>query len=494
MDLKGRVISAFGWSVAIKIVFQIVTWAMTLVVIRILSPDDYGLMATSQIFINFMTGFADLGLGDALVQRETPSRAMVASAFGVLIVISVSLTLLLVLAAHPIAHWYADPRLAPLIQLSSLGFLFNGLTVLPRMHLTKSLRVRPMLLMELSSGLLGATTVIALAYSGYGVWALVLGWLATGLAKLVGLALLTAEYYVWPQFDLALLRPLYGYGIYRSLDYTAWVLFASSDLLIIGRLLGTSELGLYTVAMNFAAMPLNKIAPIINSIAFPAFAMVQAQPEHARFYVLKSIRIMAVLVVPVFFGLSATAPEIVDLVFGPHWTAAKPVLAVLALAITFRAILLLIPNYLQGIGDARAGFWCTAVGMLIFPPAFLIGCRWGILGVGSAWLAGYPVVFGVSALIAAWRGGLDVKMLLLAPLRPMLAGAVMLFAVAALRPALPQEFPEITRFALLVAAGAATYATIMLLAFRDHVEEILRLSGASRQLAARLGLAVGDGP
>ena len=366
-SFKKTVVSALGWSAAMKIAFQLVSWGLTLLVIRILSPRDYGLMAIAQVFTTFMLGFANLGLGDALVQREDAPRHLVASAFGVLLAMSLALTAILSAAAYPIAQWYGDARLVPLIQVSSLGFIFNALTTLPRMSLSKTLRVRPMFLAEFSSGLIGSITVIALAWTGFGVWSLMLGWLAMNLAKLAAFALVAPEFLLRPRLDLAAVRPLLGYGAYSTLEYLAWTMMTAADVLIVGRVLGAVDLGLYAVVLNFAAMPVNKIAPIVNAVAFPAFAMVQGRLADARFYVLKALRLMSVMAVPVFLGIGVTAPEIVDLVFGPKWAAARPLLSILSVALTFRALLILLPNYLQGIGDAKAAFWCTAVGATIFP-------------------------------------------------------------------------------------------------------------------------------
>jgi teichuronic acid exporter len=483
MNLKQQIVAAIGWSTGIKVAFQLVTWGMTLLVIRILSPDDYGLMAVSQVFANLLLGFSALGLGDALVQRESTPRSVVQSVFGAILLSSAALTFLLALAAYPIGWWYEDDRLIPLIQVSSLGFLLNGLTALPRVYLTKSLRVRPMFVMEFSSGLFGALTVIVLAHLHYGVWALQLGWLVTNLVKLLGFAVLTSEFYVRPRFRFAGIGPLLSYGVYRTLEYTAWVVYSSADIFIISRWLGPTELGLYIVAMNFAGMPLNKIAPILNATAFPAFALVQNQAAEARFYAQKSLRMMSSIAVPVFFGICATAPEIVDIVFGPNWVATRPILAVLALATSFRAILLLLPPYLQGIGDSRAAFWCTMIGLAVFPPAFLLGSHWGIMGVCYAWLAAYPLVYALNALIAARRGRLDMVAFLFAPVQPMVAGAVMVVATWLLRAGLP-EMPEIARFAVLVVAGAAVYVAILGTVFRERALELLRIIQRSPSGAA----------
>jgi O-antigen/teichoic acid export membrane protein len=475
MNFKQTIVSAVGWSVGIKLAFQIVNWVMTLLVIRMLSPDDYGLMAESQIFVNFLLGFGLLGLGDAMVQQNNTPSAVVARVFGVLLLTSAGLTVLLALAAYPIADWYQDQRLVPLIQVVSLGFLFNGLTVLPRAYLAKSLQVRSILIIDLSSGFVGAALVIVLAYNGYGVWALMFGWLVSNVVRLLGFVALCWEYYVWPSFNFVGLRPLFAFGIYRTLEYTVWATYISADVLIISRWLGPTALGVYAVALNFATVPLNKIAPIVNLTAFPAFAMVQGRPAEAQFYALKAVRMMATIAVPVFFGICATAPEVIDLVFGPKWVATKSVLGVLALATTFRAILIIFPNYLQGIGDSQAGFWCTATGAVIFPPAFVIGCQWGIEGVAYAWLIGYPVVFAINALIASRRGGLDFRALMLAPVRPMVAGLIMLAAIAAVRLVLPDGLPRIGYFAVLVAVGVATYCAVLFSLFRNLAMEMLRV-------------------
>jgi O-antigen/teichoic acid export membrane protein len=464
MNLRQTIVAAVGWSVAIKLFVQMLTWAMTLVVIRILSPDDYGLMAVAQIFVNFMLGFGSLGFGDALVQqRETPPE-VVGRLFGVLLIAGVTLGTLMALAAWPIGAWYHDQRLVLLIQVTSLGFPFTALTALPRAFLTRHLRIRSMFVMELGSGLVGAVTVFVLASGGYGVWSLMFGWLATNLAKLLGFVVLASEYYVWPRFGFAGIGPLFSFGIYRTFEYVVWMIFASADVLIISRFLGPIQVGVYVVASNFAAMPLNKIAPIINATAFPAFALVQERPSEARFYALKAVRMMAAVAVPLFFGLSVTAPEVVDLVFGPNWVAARPVLGVLALAVTFRAILLVVPNFLQGIGDSRASFWCTCVGALVFPPAFVIGCHWGI-----------PVMYAASAMIASRRGGLDTRRLLLAPAQPFAAGVVMMGAVMAVRLVLPPALPELLGFAVLVAVGAVTYGGILFVLFRGLAMEVVQI-------------------
>ena len=479
---RAKLISALGWSAALKLGFQALSWIMTLAVIRVLSPDDYGLMAISQAFMTFMLGFANLGLGDALMQRKDPGPLLIAHAFGLLLLVSVSLTVALAVAAYPIGAWYGDPRLVPLVQLSSLGFVFNAMTMVPRTMLAKEMRMRPIFAVDLSSGLIGAGVTTVLAFTGHGVWSLISGWVVSNVVKQVAFLVVAPEFYVWPRLNIGAVRELLGFGAFATLEYTAFMITTTADVLIVSRLLGPAAVGIYTVVLNFAALPLSKVAPIVNSIAFPAFAMVQGDRTEASYYVLKGVRMMAVLVVPVFFGIAAVAPEVVNIVFGPTWAAARPLLPILSVALTFRAMLILLPNYLMGIGDAKGSFWCTGTGTVIFPLAVFLGCSWGLAGACWAWLVCYPVVFAIEGLIASRRGGFAYRMIVGAPLRPVVAGAVMVGAVTAVRFVLPDTLPEVMRTGLLVLTGAVVYPAVLLVVFRPLAMELRGVLGARQQI------------
>jgi O-antigen/teichoic acid export membrane protein len=480
---KTKLLSALGWSAALKVGFQALSWVMTLAVIRVLSPNDYGLMAISQAFMTFMLGFANLGLGDALMQRKDTPPLLVSYAFGLLLLVSVSLCAGLAIAAYPIAGWYGDPRLVPLLQLSSLGFVFNALTMLPRTMLAKEMQMRPIFAADLSSGLLGAVVTTILAFTGHGVWSLILGWVASNAVKQVAFLFVGRQFYVWPRLNIRAVRGLLGFGAFTTLEYTAFMITTTADVLIVSRLLGPAEVGIYTVVLNFAALPLSKVAPIVNSIAFPAFAMVQTDRKEASYYVLKGIRMMAVLVVPVFFGIASVAPEVVDIVFGPTWAAARPLLPILSIALTFRAMLILLPNYLMGIGDAIGSFWCTGTGTVIFPLAVFTGCNWGLEGACWAWLVCYPAVFAIEALIASRRGGFPYRAIVVAPLPPMVAGAVMAAVVTTVRILLPLTLSEIGRTAMLIAIGASVYPATLFIVFRPLAIELCGVFKSRRQAA-----------
>lgn len=198
VGLKRTLLRAIGWSAAIKIGFQMLSWGVTLLVIRLLSPADYGLNAIAQVSVGILLGVADIGLSKALIREQDPPIALARSVFGLVLAIAVSLALLLALAAWPIAGIYADPRLVPLVQVTGLALILDALCFPPRTVLARQMRLRPVFLAEPSAGLLGGVTSLLLAWWGFGVWALMLGSLIGALGRLGAFVLVGREHWVWP--------------------------------------------------------------------------------------------------------------------------------------------------------------------------------------------------------------------------------------------------------------------------------------------------------
>lgn len=480
MELRARVVAAVGWSLVVKLGLQLCTWAITLFVIRLLVPEDYGLMAIAQVFLNLVVGLTAMGLGDALVQRDSTAPEVVARVFGWSLVVSAVMALLLVLAAGPIAAWYGEPRLAPLVMVAALNLPLNALATLPRAALTKALHVRKLFTVEGVSNVFGSVVILVLALLDYGVWALMIGSLAWSASRTAALLVLAADTMVMPRLGVGGLGRMLSFGAYRALEHFVWMVSISIDVLIVVHFLGTAAGGIYAVALNFAMMPLSKIAPVLNSTAFPAFALLQSRPAEARYYLVKAIRLMALASFPVFFGVYAVAPEVVDIVFGPQWGEAKPVLAVLALASAFRAIQVPFPNYLQGTGRSGASFLCMLVGLVLLVPALAIGSAHGVMGAGVAWLVVAILGFVLSAMIAARWGDVVLRELLAAPVKPLLAALVMLAVVLPLGhvlvlPDLPGIWPSVARLGVLGMVGAAVFAAVVFLGFRALRDEALAL-------------------
>src|SRR5258707_12507838 len=173
--LRQRVMRALGWALSGRLLAQAASWVITLVVIRLLTPDDYGLMALATIFVTLVALVNELGMGGALIQADRLTNAQIRQTFGIVIVVQAAFGLLIIATALPVALFFSDARLAPILQVSSLQFFFLAFAIIPEALLMRALEFRLKAYVDTLSQLVGSVVTLALALYGFGVWALVWG-------------------------------------------------------------------------------------------------------------------------------------------------------------------------------------------------------------------------------------------------------------------------------------------------------------------------------
>ena len=230
-----------------------------------------------------------------------------------------------------------------------------------------------------------------------------------------------------------------------------------------------------TVANDIASLPMLKIQSILNEVSFSALSRIQEnRAEFVKLY-LKGVRVLNVFAVPVFFGISAVAPEIVLVFLGEQWRGAIVPMQILSLVIPLRILSNMLAPALMGAGLARVSFTNTVVGVLLIPPAALVGVQWGVVGVAIAWAIAYPVVF----LINAWRtlraleipGGAYYRALA----GPLASGVLMLVCCYGVRHYSGLPSGSITILAVTAVTGAVVYVTTMVAVARTQARETLRV-------------------
>ncbi|MBI3776437.1 MAG: oligosaccharide flippase family protein, partial [Gammaproteobacteria bacterium] len=202
VDIRARVLYALAWSAAGRFGSQLISWLITILVIRILTPDDYGLIAMAAVLISFLIAVNDLGLDAVLVQKQDLSPSDREHIFGVVIAINVILFGLLTLTAPWIAGFYNEPRLTAIIGALAFQFLFHMFDTLPQSRLERDLAYKGRSIVDMVSALTGSVATITLALLDFGVWALVWGSLTTTAIRTIGLNL-TSPCLVWPRWSLS---------------------------------------------------------------------------------------------------------------------------------------------------------------------------------------------------------------------------------------------------------------------------------------------------
>lgn len=472
MDLKSSVISGLKWSSSAKLGTQIISWAITIYVMRILTPEDYGLLAMAAVFVSLCLLLNEMGLSSALIQIKTINERILRQAFGLVILLNGFLLVILLSVSGLIANLYNEPRLTEIIPVLALQFPIMMFFAIPSSMLQREMNFKAISIVAIYSEVAGGLCTLFLAWTGYGIWSLVIGSLARALVQSIVINI----YYPFlklPNFNFRGFAEAAKYGGYISLQRVLWYLYSQADVFIVGKALGTTVLGYYSVALHISSLPLQKFGMIFNQVGLPAYSKIQGNLSLVSQYALKVVRLIGIIAIPLFWGISSVAPEIIIVILGDKWLLAIVPIQLLSLIVPLKALSNTIMPAVNGTGHPEVNARNMAVACVIMPVVFLIGIKWGLLGVSLGWVVGYTVWFAYmfnnikSILGLSWSGFWK------ALNRPIISGVLMCLSIYLLRKYLPQEINESAlSLAILVATGAIIYCSSMLIIGKELVGEV----------------------
>ncbi|MBC2696614.1 MAG: lipopolysaccharide biosynthesis protein [Desulfobacteraceae bacterium] len=371
---------------------QIIAWCITIYVIRILNPTDYGLMAMAAVCIGFLTTISELGLGAAIVQKKDINHIEIQQVFGFVLLCHFGLSILMFAGAPLLSAYFNEPQLVPIFKVLSINFILASLYIIPQSILLRRMDFRSKALIDCTASLISVVVTLISALNDYGVWSLVYGAVTIHAVSIFGYNVFSQKI-IRPRLSFRGMKKLFLFGGFLTGGRILWYFYSKADIFIGGRFLSSRLLGTYSVALEMVSIPLEKILPIINQVAFPAYSSVQSDAKIVRSYFLKSVRIVSFFIFPIYSGLLVVAPELIDLILGSKWDGVIMPLQILCLVMPFRALSTLFTPVLNGIGRTDITFVNVCFASVLMPIAFLIGAKWGIGGMAMAWLLGYFVVF-----------------------------------------------------------------------------------------------------
>lgn len=460
-----RVRSAVFWRSGSQIVSQVVMWTTTLAVIRILDPADYGLFAMTQVVMVMLAFLNGYGFASSLIQQEQIDRFRVRQAFGLLLILNFGIAAIQFAAAPAIAAYYGQPQVADLLRWQTVMYLATPFMAVPEVLMSRALDFKRLAIVNFISAFVCATTSIACALAGWGVWTLVAAPTSMVWSRAIGLCI-AHRFVVWPSFDFRGTRAMIGFGSAMLVSHLLWSVQTQADVLIAGRLLDPHALGLYAEALFLAQLFSSKVIPPLNEVAFPAYARLQSEPDRLRPAFLKAIALIMLICCPVYAGLAVTAPEAVYTLFGPKWVEMVPLVQMFAIAMPFMTLHVLIHPAVNALGHPRITVRSSAFGAALMPLVFLIGVQFGVAGLALGWVIGMPLVL----LFNLWQScpviGVRVRDVLLACAPGVGAAATMAALVWTMRiglsGTLENGLPEIMiRLALLAAIGVLSYVLLL---------------------------------
>ena len=464
MSIERKTLTALRWTAGTRLVGQAATWVVTLALVRILAPSDYGLMAIVSVVMAVSTSLAELGLGASLVQARRLEPALLARVAGFVWLLHLGLGALLV-AASRLAGWaFADARLTPLFQTAALQFVFIALGAVPQALASRALDFKWLSRVEFITAVSTSLATLTMALYGFGVWALVLG-NVLGSATRAGLLVSRGEN-VWPDFRLRGIGSHLDFGAKYSGGNLAWILVNQADVLVGSRMMSKAALGVYSVSLHLATLPMQKMMSVINQVAFPAVARLQDDPERLKRRLLQACSLLTTVSVPVLWGLAAVAPEFVAIVLGAKWAAATRTLQMVTLVVPLRMVSGLFNTAVAGVGRAGTALRNTVITAVVWPGCFLIGAFWGAEGLAASWLVAIPATFLLNFPRTSASLGVAFGDVVRTLVRPVLAGLAMVAAIGSAR-LVVGEWAVPWRSATLIAVGSVAYLVTITLIHRD---------------------------
>jgi len=470
------VATALRWLAASRLVAQLVSWAATIVTIRLLEPSDYGLMAVVTIFTGFLSLLSDLGLGTAVIREPTLAPDKLSFILGATCLVNLGVCALLFFSAPAVAATYGESRLIPLVRFLSLQFLVEALLVIPWSLLQRRMNFRIVALIDTASLVLGSVVTVGLAWQGLSYWSLAIGTFSVSCAKAV-LANAVVRAWVIPRLIVPGTHELLSFGVYLTLNRLVAFFAGQADMIIASRTVAPEVLGTYAVAVGIAMLPVGRVMALTNQVALPAFARIQDSPAQVRSSLLQTVRLLGIVVVPILWGLSSVARELVSVALTARWGDVAIVLALVPLVLPLQVLVATVATVVVSHGRGDEEWRGRLLNVPVMAVAFLVGAQWGIVGLSLAWVAGMPIItilnlrrwraisrIGVLDVLRQWRG-------------VGLAAGVMYLSVLLCR-SLPivGSIGPLPRLVALVAAGALVYTAMAWWMMRDDVRRLLRMA------------------
>lgn len=461
-------------------VLQLLTFATTLLVARILVPADYGVMALAGFWTGTAGMLAEMGLGSAIIQFRDLDRRDVDTCFWITMTLAIVCCAVLSLGAPLIAWWFAVPRLADVLPVLSLVLPLTACRVVSDALLRKELALDRVSQAEVIGAVVTLPVTVGCALGGLGVWTLVIG-------SLVSPAVRSAATLVFAPW-----RPgirIGGERIWDIIHFSLatlgikimWSLREYANPLILGKVTGeATAVGLYSMADDLAHLPGTKISPVINMLTAPAMAELQRDVDAMRAAFYRAVRLATAIVAPMSAGIALVAEDMVAVLLGPKWLPAVPLLRFISLYAAVRGIDVLLPSIL--LARRREGFllrYCFAL-LILMPSAAVLGAIWdGAVGMIVFYTPAYfaVMIFLAKEAMAEIGGGFAELLRQIWPVlaaTAAMAATVFLVEEAALTGLADAPFIRLVCLSLI---GALTYGAVLFVIGSPVIGEAAEVAG-----------------
>lgn len=392
MSIKQRVFSGLKWSALSKLFTQLISWFSTFFVIRLLNPEDYGVVAIASLLFSFATIFAVNGFVSALIKEQEKSPKLASDIFTLSLAIYTAFALIIIYFADNIGQFYQSTDVALVLLVTAVFLPVNSFTLVPTAFLAIDMNFKTKAICESAAALCSTACALLGAIYGMEYWALILANIIYTLALAIFLSIL-APYKYGLSTQLSSSLSTIKFALKLQLNGLIWYTYNKLDTFVIGKGFGMNKLGIYNVAQEIASLPMEKVAAILNQVGFSAFASIANDKEASLRYLKKSMLLLSIVTFPIFWGIAAVAEEFIVIVLTDKWIEAASLTAILAIVCPFKMLLNVIQSYIKAQGAANfilsntlTAAACTVIGIVL-------GYPYGLFYTAIGIVAGFILAF-----------------------------------------------------------------------------------------------------
>lgn len=391
MSIESKLAKGVSWLALFKTLSQSFSWLVTIIVARLLVPEDYGLMAMATIITGYAEIFSELGLGAAIIQRSDLQKNDVSSIFWFAMGISFVFALFCFVAAPVTANLFHEPRILPLTQAVSVIFLISGLRIVPLNLLKKDLNFKKVGFIEMIGSVVSCSSMLVMAYFGAGVWTLLGGRIINGITRVLLLFYYTSWrpsfYFNWKEVILYI-----HFGLVVSISQSCYYLFEKSDRFFAGRAWNSQLVGYYSLALQLASIPTEKVVSLINQVSFTAFSQLQNDQERFNSLYLKIVGITSTIILPLYVGGYMVGEELIIVLLGSKWLSVVFLFKFLCLAQIPRSTNA-INNFVHiSRGEPQLSLYINIVLAISMSVSFYLAVQNGLEAMVIPWITTYTLV------------------------------------------------------------------------------------------------------
>lgn len=481
MSLKERTVTGIAWNTVARVIQQAIQFTLSVILARLLLPEDYGLVGMVAVFIGFATLFAEFGFSSAVVYRPDLRPIHLASIFWVNVAAGALLATVFWVAAPFVATFYETPMLVGITRAIGLNFLLSAFGIVPAALLRRRMAFDRVAALNVLAALVAGIVAVGLAYAGLGAWALVIQGLVSA-ASTSGLALAFSRWRPTLQFSVSAVRELLGYSSnlvgFGVINYWA----RNADNLLIGKFLGSAPLGIYSRAYSLMLLPISEVISVLGNVMFPALSSIQQDRARVKRIYLRAMPTIALIAFPMMLGLVVVAEPFVLTLFGERWIGVAPLLRILCFVGVIQSMCSPTGWIYTSQGRTDRMFWWGVGGSGTLIVGIVVGVLQGTVQAVALWYFLANVVICYPCIAIAGRL-IDLRFSEVArsvsgPLLCAMAMAVLVWAAGHL---LPASWSPATTLVVLVGLGMVSYSALVLATGLPVISELRDLIRSMRR-------------